>query len=420
MKCKAIVGFLFALLCVQVVSLHAEPQQYVLVDQPNNLGMIKVLLHKGVEAVNLEVHGGYKVLDPKTGHKVAKGSLKKQYLLRPTLDGLVWGEAYPGTFQIALVPNESHGYFLVDGIQYSGNLYVYQIGGSLSLVNEIAIEEYVKTMLNPVVNQNMEHEVLAAMAIIERTQAYYHALLHQNKFWHVNGQELGYQGRAVCGRNNGVDRAVELTHHLVMKSNAYGIHDGFFFATYTANCAGKTAPFHLINRFEGHSYKKSIESPLAFASRNQSHWTHKLFLEDLAEKLDLDAITRFEVFRDADSGKVYGLKFESKDGNKEMSFEQFQTLLGEKKIKSSDFTAESKDNVLFLDGYGEGSGVGACLFTATEMAKRGHNAAEILGIFFPIPTSPTWISKNNFFYIQEPCFMTKALFFCSQKIIAKI
>lgn len=383
MKLKTLVGLIIALISFQATTTYASPQKYVLIEQPNNFGMIKILLCKDAEAANLEVHGGYKIFDPKTGNKITKGSMKKQYLLRPTLDGLAWGEAYPGVFQIALVPNSPEGYFLVDGIQYAGNLYVYQIGNTLSLVNEVAVEDYVKAMLNPQINQKVEPEVLAAMAIIERTQAYYHALRNQNKFWHLDAKEIGYQGRGVCGRNNGVDRAVELTHHLVMKSKTYGIHDGFFNATFTQNCAGKTAPYHLIHRVEGHTFKKSIESPLALAARNQSHWTHKVFLDELAAKLGWDGITSFEVFKDPDSGKVYGMKFEYKNETKDLDFVKLQALLGDSKIKSTDFTAQSKDNVLFFDGYGEGLGVGACLFTAEEMAKKGHNAAEILAMFFP-------------------------------------
>ncbi len=383
MKFKALIGFCLALICLGFSSVNASPQKYVLIEQPNNLGMIKVLLCKDEEAANLEVHGGYKIFDPKLGAKISKGSMKKQYLLRPTLDGLAWGEAYPGLYQIALVPNEPDGYFLVNGIQYSGNLYVYQIGNTLSLVNEVPVEDYVKSMLNPKVNSNLSHEVLASMAIIERTQAYYHALRNQNKFWHLDAKEIGYEGRGVCGRNNGVDKAVELTHHLVMKSKSYGILDGFFNATYTSNCAGKTAPYHLIHRVEGHTFKKSVESPLALAARNQSHWTHKILLDDLAERLGWEAVTSYEVFTDKDSGKVYGMKFEHKGEIADLDFEKLQSLLGDTKLKSTDFTATNKDNVLVFDGYGEGFGVGACLYTAQEMAERGHNAAEILEMFFP-------------------------------------
>lgn len=369
--------------CAPSTKAFAEPQKYVLIEQPNNLGMIKVLLAKDAEAANLEVHGGYKIFDPKTKTKITKSSMDKQHLLRPTLDGIVWGERFPGVFQVALIPNEADGYFLLNGIQYSGNLYIYQIGNTLNLVNEVSIEDFVNAMLSPKVNKKLSHETLAAMAIIERTQAYYHALRNQNKFWHLDAQQIGYQGKGVCHRDFGVDRAVELTHHLVMKSKSYGIQDGFFNATFTEHCGGKTAPFHLIHRIEGHAYRKPIESPIAMANRNQTHWTHKIVMDELAAKLGLDSISSFEVHADKDSGKVYGVKFEHKNEVVDLNFEKLQALLGSDKIKSTDFVAKHKDNVIVFEGYGEGTGVGACLYTAEEMAERGSNAAQILEVFFP-------------------------------------
>lgn len=383
MKFRVLFGLCLMILMGAASQVYATTQKHVIIEQPKNLGAIKILLCQDMEAVNLEVRGGYKVFDPKTGSRIGKGSINKQYVLKPTLDGVVWGEAYPGVFQVAIVPSEKEGYFLVDGIQYSGKLYVYQVGNSLNLVNEVAIEDYVKCMLNPKVNKQMHPEALAAMAIIERTQAYYHALKNQNAFWHLDAKAINYQGRGVCFRGNGVDKAVELTHHLVMKSKNYGIQNGFFNATYTDHCAGKTAPYHLIHRKEGHTSRKYVESPLAMASRSDTHWSHRIDMDNLAEKLGWDAITGYEVYTDNESGKVYGMRFQGKNESAELDFFKLQSLLGESKIKSTDFKVIQKDNVIVFDGYGQGLGVGACLYTAQEMARRGHNAAEILDLFFP-------------------------------------
>jgi len=383
MRLKALFGLCLMMICLGTFKLNAAPQKHVIIEQPNNLGMIKVLLFKNLEAANLEVHGGYRIFDPKANVRMSKGSMKKQFLLRPTLDGITWGEAFPGVFQIALVPDEKEGYFLLDGIQYSGNLYVYQVGNTINVVNEVPVEEFAKSMLNPKVNKPMHSEALAAMAIIERSQAYYHSLKNQTAFWHLDASEINYQGRGVCGRNNGVDNAVELTHHLVMKAKNYGILNGFFNATYTDHCGGKTVPYHLIYRKEGHSTRKAIESPLALANRNETHWMHRVDMDTLAEKLGWDAITSYEVYIDNYTGKVYGMKFQSKDETRDLDFVKLQALLGESKLKSTDFKVVQKDNSIVFEGYGRGLGVGACLYTADEMANRGHNAAEILEMFFP-------------------------------------
>ncbi len=383
MKIKVFLGLCLMLIGLGITKLPASAQQHVLIEQPNNLGMIKVLLCKDVEAANLEVRGGYKIFDPKSRIRVAKGVLNKQYLLRPTLDGIAWGESYPGVFQVVITPKEKEGFFLVNGIQYAGNLYVYQVGDKINLVNEVPIEEYVKSMLNPQVNVKMDSEVLSALAIIERTRAYYQSLKNANAFYHLDAESVGYQGRSVCNRNNGVDKAVEFTRFLVMKSKTYGIENGFFNASFTQHCAGKTAPFHLIYRREGHASRKPVESVIALDNRAATRWVTKMSCADLAHIFDLEEIKNFEVFQDEASGKVYGVKFFDKNQSVDLDFPKLHAALGADKIKSSDFELKQKDGYLIFEGYGEGSGVGACLYTMQQLAARGRSADEILSHFFP-------------------------------------
>lgn len=381
---KAALGFLLIFgFCLPMHAENPYPPRHVRIEQPSNLGVIKVLLHKDIEAANLEVRGPYKIFDPKTGSRVSKGYMNKQYLLRPTLDGISWGGQFPGVFQIALVPKDEDTYVLVNGIQYSGDLYVYQIGNSLSIVNVLPIEDFVKAMLNPRVNKELHPEVLAALAIVARTQAYFYSTRNESAFWHLDGQKIGYQGCCVCSRRNGVDEAVRLTHHLVLKSDQYGTPDGFFDATYTGDCAGKTAPYHTIFRKEGYTLHKGIESPFAKAHREDSEWDFQITAADLAKKIGMDAIAKYELYKDHDSHKVYGLKFEGDGQIKELDIMQFQAALGENNLKSTDFSVQYSDKCFSFVGYGEGPGAGLCLYSAAEMAKRGKNAAEILDKFFP-------------------------------------
>lgn len=383
MRSKAFIGFVLLGLCLFPLSAGLSPHPHVKIEQPSNKGSIKILLYNQIEGANLEVRGGYKLYDPKTGAKIAKGVLNKQFLLRPTLDGLAWGEQFPGIFQIALVPNSSDTYILVNGIQYSGDLYVYQIGNTISIVNVLPIEEFVKAMLNPKVNAQLHPEVLASLAIVARTQAYFYSTRNESSLWQLDARKIGYQGACVCSRGNGVDQAVATTHHLVMKSDRHGTPDGFFDATYTVNCAGKTAPYHVIHKKEGFAPHKGVEAPLAKASRMEAKWSFAISKDELAEKLGLGEIKKYDLHKEPVSGKVYGLRLEAEEGVKDLSFFELQAMLGEKQLKSSDFALHQEGGHFSFEGYGEGPGTGLCLFSAQEMAKRGKNAAEILEAFFP-------------------------------------
>jgi len=383
MRLRACLGLFLLIGSVFTLQASVLPSRHVTIEQPSNLGLVKVLLYQDIEAANLEVRGGYRIYNPKDKAKVARGYVNKQFLLRPTLDGIAWGEQFPGVFQLALVPKNEDTYILINGIQYSGDIYVYQIGNTLSIVNVLPVEDFVRAMLNPKINTELHPEVLAALAIAARTQAYFYSTRNESAFWHLDAREIGYQGSCVCSRRNGVDEAVSLTHHLVMKSDQHGTQEGFFDATYTANCAGKTAPHHLIYRKEGFTSHKGVKSPLALASRSNSRWSYHIHTEELAKKLGWDSVSKYELYKDTDSEKVYGIRFESQDDSLDLDVMQFQAMLGENNLKSTDFSVQYSDKNFSFVGYGEGSGSGLCLFTAQEMAKRGRNAAEILEAFFP-------------------------------------
>ena len=66
-----------------------------------------------------------------------------------------------------------------------------------------------------------------------------------------------------------------------------------------------------------------------------------------------------------------------------MTFFDLQKGLGKTNLLSNDFTISIEGNNITFDGYGEGCGVGLCLYSAKEMAKRGDTAPEILSLFYP-------------------------------------
>lgn len=378
---KAIFGFSLVVMCLFSVKVNAY-SSHVTIEHPTSSGKIKILLEKDVDGANLEINGGYKIIDPNTGNKIAKGFINKQFLLRPTLDGVAWGEVYPGVFQVAICPQEKNSVMLLNGVQYAGKLFVYQMGDKISVVNELCIEDYVKASLNPAVDSRMDSEVLAALAIVERTNAYYHATKDNSAFWHLDAKEVNYQGSGVCLRDNGIDKAVELTHHLVMKNNKSRNIEGFFAALYTENSAGKTAPYQVVFKKDGNA-TAGVEAPIALAKKKQAHWTADLSMNELADHLGWDCVTHHEVLTDKVSGKVKTVRFYNEKELKEYTYPKLQKLLGSNVIKSSEFNLRFHDNAFTVDGYGAGSGVGLCLFSAIELAKKNHNAADILKQFFP-------------------------------------
>ncbi len=375
--------FLIAnLACIEAGPVSVVKKLFVIDEIKDTQPSIKILLARDLNGAILEVRGGYKIYDAANDKKIGSGIIGKNYFIQPSSSGIKWGESFPGIFQIKLVPNEETCLCLVNGIQYSGNIFVFQIGDRISIVNDVNIEDFVKVVLGQMFAKKQHPEVLAALAITTRTAAYYHALRGDSAFWHLDSGVIDYQGYGVTMRDNGIDSAVNATRALVLQGNDLSLN-GFFDATFTSNCAGKTAPYHLIYRKHGNAPLKGVDTPFSGKDRDKCKWEFSCSLEELAAFTGLPKITSCELYSDANSGKVYGVRFYNESNALDMDFFTLQGILGTNHLKSSDFIASLTEGQIKFAGFGEGPGVGLCLYSAQIMAKKGHDAAEILEAFFP-------------------------------------
>lgn len=181
---------------------------------------LKILVVHDKPGVVLEVKGKYQIFDPKTHMGLGKGFVGKRKYIQPLSDGLKWGEEFPGFFQIMIMPEDKSTTTIVDGIEYKGRVYVYDIGGSLSIVNDIPFDEYVKTILSSKIQQPLPSETLAALAITARTNAYYLKQHARSNFWDVEAKQIAYQGYAISNPSNVIEQAAKATHNMVMSTTS--------------------------------------------------------------------------------------------------------------------------------------------------------------------------------------------------------
>lgn len=368
----------FLAICA-VLFAHENMDQVTEISSPQS---IQVLLCSDSTEALLEVKGPYLLFNPYDRSKICSGLLGKRFMVHALNDGLKWGEHFPGIHQFALVPRGEDASIFVNGIQYSGSLYVYAVGDRINIVNQVDVESYVKSLLSLQFTGSLESEVMAALAIVLRTNAYYALSKQSNVFWNVQAKESGYQGAALCAPGSPVDRAVDATRHLILARS----HEGKslpFAAVWTEHSAGKTASYPTIFRKEAYSPFPAVEAPHAGLDRKESKWSCSISKKTLAKMLDLKELKDLELFVDQASNKVYGVR--AKDSQETVDFDFFalQERLGAQRIQSSDFTISVKDDSVIFTGYGKGHGVGLCLYSASAMAQNGDNAIKILSKFFP-------------------------------------
>lgn len=183
---------------------------------------IRVLVEHDVEKIKVDVTGKYSLYDPYTNSHISSRFVGKSRDVQAMGDGLKWGEAFPGLYQLKIVPDDAAVWTIVDGKEYTGSVYIYDIGGTLSVVNQLPVEDYVRYLLVNFPDRSLHPEVLAAVAIVARTNAYYQASNPKNTFWAVDGSKVDYQGKYPVPRE--IAKAVNATRYMIMSKT--GIYEG--------------------------------------------------------------------------------------------------------------------------------------------------------------------------------------------------
>jgi hypothetical protein len=181
---------------------------------------IKVLVVHDVDGVLLEVKGKYNIIDPYKNERLGTRFVGKSNLIQALTGGLKWGEEFPGVYQIEILPDNNTVTTVIDGIEYKGNVFIYDIGGSISIVNEVDIEDFLSSTLALQFDKALSKEAMAAAAIAARTDAYHKATTASNLYWHVEANKVGYLGNGVAHRPNGVDDALAATRYMVMSKTS--------------------------------------------------------------------------------------------------------------------------------------------------------------------------------------------------------
>ncbi len=358
-----------------IASLSALPQNTDF-SQKSKPATLKVLLETQVPELTLEVKGRHYIYNPLDGTQISWGLLSQRHTVRAEEAGIHWGEKFPGSYQLRFVPGDSQSAILVNGVQYHGCVEIYLTDGKFNVINEVDVENYLKSTLSTEFPAPLSDEAMSAVSIVARTNAYFISQRNKHAFWHVTANDVGYKGAAMIARPH-VAKAVDATYHAILTYN-----DAPFAATWTQNSAGKTVDFAAIFR-KAITGPRGVEAPIAMKDRKQHQWSCALPKSQLAMATDLAKVTSVDLYVAPESDKVYAIKVTGDSHVKDYDFSTFQRIVGNKKLRSNDFKVQVKGDELLFTGYGEGPGTGLCLYSAKALAEKGEKAPEILSKFFP-------------------------------------
>ena len=258
--------------------------------------------------------------------------------------------------------------------------------GQLRVVLTMDSERYVTLALRGEAAADEPIESLKAMAIAVRTFALENADRHG-----VDGFDLCDSthcqvmkfGRA----SEAVERAVRET---AGETLWYGEKRALVF--YTQSCGGESEDASQAWPGTRAPYLKSHADP--YCTRHGSaEWHAEIAVADVERVAEsagwklpqrIDAV---RVTKRTQEGRVLRLEFAGDGGGAPVTANSLRfalnRALGWNQLRSDWYSVSLRNGVLNFDGRGHGHGVGLCQSGATEMAKEGRSAEEILNFYFP-------------------------------------
>ncbi|MBI3236557.1 MAG: SpoIID/LytB domain-containing protein [Chlamydiales bacterium] len=338
---------------------------------------IKVELAHAEDRLLLEVKGRYAIYDPLTGIQISRNHFSRRAQILPCKEGLQWKELFPNIYQIRIVPDDLETSILVNGIQYKGCVEIYNTFGKLQVINEIDLERYLKSTLAMQISQEYDDEVLEAIAIAARTNAFYLTYLKGGALYHIEACDAGYQGNGLALQDPSIEKAIHTTRNVILTYQGLP-----FAATWTENSAGKTASYSSIFRKESLSPPGAV-SAYAAHEKDKHSWSFTVPQQELAQIASVDTLTGIDLYVDPSSEKVYAVRLKGKLRSQNIDFFRLQKALGKQRLRSNAFSVTLNSNQALFKGFGEGHGVGLCLFGASSLVEHGSTTQEILATFFP-------------------------------------
>lgn len=337
---------------------------------------VRLLIHRDVPNLLLEVSGKYKVKDPANGQTLSSGNSKK-FLVRGVEDGIAWGEEYPGVFQFEVVPCTAETSIFINGIQYHGAVAIYHVDNKLFAVNELLVEDYLHSVLPSFLEGGPTGEALAAAAILARTDILSRVIAHPNAVWHVDARPTGYLGCATAYQDPELDQFIEQTRGIVMVAGAS--HMPF-------RCRWDDVPTAPLRSDQ--LFGMGISDPVAGASAARTEWSCSMPKSELAQLAHLNAVKQVTVCMSQDSGDVHSLTVTDGAQTAAIPVKALRDRLGERKLRSNHFQINLVNEHIRFAGQATASGLD--LFAAQDLAEQGRDATAILKTFFPNARLQPW------------------------------
>ena len=267
-------------------------------------------------------------------------------------------------------------------LSISGVVRVLRKGHTLSVVNQVDLEEYVKGVVPSEVSSSWHPEMLKVQAVAARTYALYNKMLSAAREYDVMStiQDQVYRGRS--GVDHRVEEAVESTRGIVVTHLQAPIY-----AAFSSTAAGPTEDAVNVWANKDLPYLKGVECPFDIESPYYQ-WKASVKIDQLEQNLrrqgfSVGTIATITPIAYSRAGRVARLRILHSGGETVLRGEDLRKAAGYTVIPSTQFEVESIGAEVVFTGYGAGHAVGLCQWGAKELAELGYSYNSILQYYYP-------------------------------------
>lgn len=266
------------------------------------------------------------------------------------------------------------GDLLVNGTRYPGNIEIWKGSAGLYLINELSLEDYIKSVVSAEVGSEWDMEALKTQAVISRTYALYHKSLNNNPNFDLSSSVL-HQVYKGSNDNARISYAVMNTEGEVLTYNGKIIE-----AFYHSTSGGLTeAPEEV--------FGKSIPylKPVSGSCESSPYWIweRRIPVEEIEKALNISGLRDIKITSYSSTKRAKTVDVIQSGRTQSMKATDLRKSIGWNRLPSTNFTVSRDGNVMVFDGKGFGHGVGLCQWSSLEMAKSGVGYKDILSYFYP-------------------------------------
>lgn len=342
---------------------------------------VRVLIIQEAKYLSFRIDEPYKITDL-DGRELLDSNLSLRTTVMGSKEGILLGRNNFNHNNALIFTNDKSGIIILNDRKFKGKILLKKNNDTtLSAVNYVDLEDYIKGILYHESSHYWPMQVLMAQAIASRTYVVYKMYENHSKEFDVTRDIYSQVYGGKTSERYRTNKAVDATRAKILTFN-HKPFPAFFHAT----CGGHTEDASMLWSIDAYS----LEGVKCGFCRDSPHfyWHRVLSREEIEERLTdanykINRIEKIIILDRNDSGRINNLTIKGFDKEIQISAKDFRNIIGPNIIRSTNFKLDMVGDDVVFEGTGWGHGVGLCQWGAYFMAKQGYKFDEILKYYYP-------------------------------------